>query len=134
MNRQKVLCSFVVLVFVLCLAPRLASAADMSGSWHGRWESNKTGHQGPIHARFRQVDADTYRAVFRGRFALVIPFRYALPLNVQCTDGCNVYFSGQKSLGPFGKFNYQATANDRSFVATYRSRRDRGQFVLNRAN
>ena len=131
MKKTRTFSLFLVLAVIL-LTQSTAQGADMSGRWRGRWESVSTGHKGPLNARFRQVDADSYRVVFHGRFALVVPFVYTLPKDVKCTDGYNVYFAGEKRLGPLGKFEYTARADQRDFVATYRSRKDHGQFVMRR--
>src|SRR5262245_15042767 len=64
-------------VGVLLLAASVqAQPPDLTGRWSGRWESDKNGHSGPLHARFRQLDCETYRVAFRGRFWGVFPFYY----------------------------------------------------------
>ena len=124
--------SLLVVVFAVLLALPTASAETMSGRWRGQWVSQTTGHKGPLNARFRPVDANRYRAIFTGRFAKVIPFRYGMTMQVQSRDADTIYFGGSRSLGLFGKFEYRARASGGQFVATYQSRRDRGRFEMRR--
>ena len=84
---------------LLLLASATASAQppDLSGRWSGRWVSETNGHTGPLNARFRQIDADTYRVAFRGRFAKVIPFWYTTRLDAVATgDGVVVLAASQR--------------------------------------
>lgn len=127
---------FCILVATMAILPTTsseASAADLSGRWRGRWVSATTGHQGPLSARFRQVSADEYRVVFHGRFWKVVPFRYALNMQVQSSNDQSITFAGQKSLGRlFGNFEYQAQVTGSQFHATYQSRKDHGAFQMSR--
>ena len=59
------------------------NAGELEGRWrNGYWTDTNTGHQDPLRARFRQQNDGNYRVVFTGRFAKVIPFRFATTLNV----------------------------------------------------
>src|SRR5262245_37171426 len=57
-------------------------APDLSGRWSGYWVSDANGHTGPLNARFRQISDDEYRVTFRGRYRVIIPFRYSTTMNV----------------------------------------------------
>jgi hypothetical protein len=106
--------------------------ADLTGSWSGQWESTKSGHTGPLHARFRQTDPDHYRVLWSGRFWKVVPFMYPSTLEVtHCEDG-KVFLSGSQRLLFFGTFCYEAEATDCDFTATYSTARDNGVFTLSR--
>ncbi|MFO0803029.1 MAG: hypothetical protein U0791_07900 [Gemmataceae bacterium] len=109
-----------------------AQQPNLSGRWSGHWESQTTGHTGPLNGRFKQVDDTHYKVVFTGRFFKVIPFRYSQKLEVVGGDGENVLLSGSSRLPGFGTYEYSANATSRDFHATYQSRRDRGAFILRR--
>jgi hypothetical protein len=122
-------------VIVAALGGVLAPAAvaqepNLSGKWSGYWISDANGHRGPLHARFVPLDADTYRVTYRGRFALVVPFRYSTTMDVASTGDGAVVLTAEKRLGPFGSFRTTATATGTNFDATFNSRRDSGRFVL----
>lgn len=107
-------------------------AADLSGSWSGNWESDSTGHHGPLRCTLTKLDQSTYRADFSGRFFKIIPFRYSVDLDV-VQDGDTVTLSGEQRLGRrLGDFYYNAEANTQDFVANYSSCKDQGRFVLSR--
>jgi hypothetical protein len=108
-------------------------AADLSGKWSGHWESDKSGHKGPLHATFTRIDACHYRIVFHRRFWVVVPFRYGMTMDVTGQDGDTLILSGSHDLGPlFSTFHYCAEATSRDFVAAFQARRDSGRFVLTR--
>ena len=114
-------------------ASRSAMAVDLSGCWHGHWESCSTGHQGPLNANFCRVDGAHYRVDFSGRFFKLVPFRYSVTLTVVADHGDSVTLAGSSYLGRLvGTFHYQATANSCSFVSNYSSCKDNGKFVLSR--
>jgi hypothetical protein len=114
-------------------ADQLPPAPDLSGNWSGRWESGSNSHQGPLRATFRRINDTQYRVVFRGRFWVVVPFRYAVTLDVVGQQGDRVLLAGSSRLGPiFGTFEYSAEATESDFIATFRSRNDHGVFVLTR--
>ncbi|HEV3384727.1 MAG TPA: hypothetical protein VG097_07920, partial [Gemmata sp.] len=69
---------------VLCAFSSTTSAAPpgLSGKWSGYWISETNGHTGSLHGNFKQLDAETYRVRFHGRFAKVIPFWYSTKMHV----------------------------------------------------
>ncbi len=109
-----------------------ADAHDLSGRWDGHWASHTTPHHGTLHGKFRRVDAGQYRVVFTGTFFRVIPFRYAVNMNIVCEGPGRVDLAGSSKLLGFGEFRYQATVAGDSFVASYQAKRDQGEFVLSR--
>ena len=124
--------SLMLAIVLTLIAASGAQATDLSGHWKGRWESFTTGHNGPLRCTLTRIDATRYQADFSGRFFKLIPFRYSVVLYVQY-EGEVVTLSGQNYLGRrFGTFHYWAEANRCSFVSSYNSCRDRGQFVLER--
>jgi len=124
--------ALIVLGLVLTAGAASAQAPNLSGRWSGYWQSDSSGHTGPLNGRFRQVDDTHYRVVFTGRFAKVIPFRYSQKLEVTGTDGDSVFLAGSSRLPGFGTYEYSANATSRDFHATYQSRKDRGAFILRR--
>jgi hypothetical protein len=117
---------------VLCAFSTTASAAppELSGQWSGYWLSEKSGHTGPLHCNFKQLDAETYRVRFHGRFAKVIPFWYSTKMHVAgATDGA-ILLSASQNLGLFGTFQMTAAATGSDFDASFTSRSDNGRFVL----
>ena len=124
------LCHAAVVTMML-IAASTASAADLSGTWSGRWESFDTGHNGPLNATFSRVSDDQYQVQFRGRFLKIVPFRYRVTLNIVEENDDRVTLAGESYLGRlFGTFTYQATADDESFTADYSSCKDQGRFTL----
>ncbi len=106
--------------------------ADLTGFWSGQWESAKSGHKGPLHAKFTETDCDHYRVRWSGRFWKVFPFMYTSTLEVTGREDGKVYLSGSQKLFFFGTFCYQAEATDCEFTATYTTNRDNGVFTLSR--
>jgi len=107
-----------------------ACPPDLTGTWSGKWESCTTGHCGPLHARFCQIDDCHYRVTFHGRFAKVIPFRYSVVLNIVETKPERVILAGESRLLFFGTFTYHAEATACEFTAHYDSCKDQGTFTL----
>lgn len=105
----------------------------LSGEWSGSWNSETTGHKGPLRANIRPTGDGNYTATFTGKFFKVIPFRYQMQLNVVSSDEGELRLAGSKKLGPLmGYYSYQATVSGNRFLATYRTKRDRGTFTLRR--
>lgn len=122
---------WLVLIFIFVMSAPAASATDLAGCWRGCWEDCKSGHSGPLKARFEKCDDAHYRATFSGRFFKVIPFRYSVVLNVVGQDGASVLLSGDSNLGIlFGTFHYEGRATEHDFTADFTSRRYQGRFVL----
>ena len=61
-------CLALLSVAFLAIAATNAQAADVSGSWQGRWYSEGTGHEGPLKASISKIDDEHYQVNFRGRF------------------------------------------------------------------
>lgn len=125
--------SFVIALAVSGAVVAPAHATDLSGRWSGAWHSCSTGHAGVLRATFTPCGPNQYRVVFTGRFLKIVPFRYAVTLDVVADDGEQVTLAGSSYLGRlFGTFHYTATADGCSFTARYSSRKDDGTFTLRR--
>lgn len=122
----------VALALFVLTGTAAAQLPDLTGSWSGYWVSAKNDHTGPLHGRFRQIDDDTYRVAFRGRFAKVVPFWYTTKLHVTgATDG-TVQLAASQRLPLLGEYRTSASATATSFKATFTARSDSGRFVLTR--
>lgn len=132
--RSRASCFVVGIVAILVTAlTSLAADPDLTGRWKGHWQSDSSGHRGPLRGSFKQIDSTHYRVVFTGRFFRIIPFRYSETLEITGYQGDQVLLSGSSRLGPvFGTFEYNAVASRCQFVATFQSKRDHGVFVLSR--
>lgn len=108
-------------------------AAELAGrGWRGKWVDNNAGHEGALRARFRETRDGNYRAVFSGTFYKVIPFVFATKLNVVERDVGRVILEGESRVMGFGRFAYQAVADEHSFHSQYQSGRWTGEFNLSR--
>ena len=128
---RRVAAVLLVAMIVTCL-PATSHALDLSGSWSGSWHDSRTGHKGPLRAVFIQLEDGNYQVNFRGRFAKIIPFRYSVVLEATEKDG-KVHLAGTSNISRRrGTFYYKAEATDTSFVSSFRSRKDDGEFRLTR--
>ena len=120
----------VVALLTVAIASTSARAASPVGRWKGRWTSESTGHKGPLKAHIRQLDRDTYRAVFVGRFFVVFPFAYPATLE-RVPGSCDQYSSSQR-LPLIGTYRMNATVTPHHFHAHFQSGNDRGTFQMSR--
>jgi hypothetical protein len=109
------------------------SVPNLAGSWSGNWISEGSGHKGPMKAIFRTVGSNSYEVTFSGRFFKVIPFRYKATLMVTGKEGDKLILTGSQKLLGFGTFEYNALADEGSFIANYSSKKDDGRFELYRS-
>jgi hypothetical protein len=123
----------VVAIFALLAhAGNVLAQPDLSGRWSGHWVSDTNGHSGPLNARFRQIDASTYRVAFHGRFAKVVPFWYTTKLNVVSASDDQVQLTARQQLPFLGAYQTDASATATQFEANFSSRSDAGRFVMSR--
>jgi hypothetical protein len=130
-NRLSILLSFGF--FLAVFGSATANAGELDGKWrHGSWSDTKTGHEDVLRGNFRERSDGNYRVVFTGRFAKVIPFRFATTLHVVGHDGDKVILAGEPRVLGFGGFSYHAVADGHNFDAQYHSKRWSGEFNLSR--
>ncbi len=128
----------LLVVAITALANSHAVAAeaspdiDLSGRWTGAWKDCGSGHHGPLHANFCRIDDCHYRVVFTGRFWGIFPFRFKADLNIAGQQGDRLILSGSQRVGFNGAFEYNATASNCEFSATFDSKRYHGVFELTR--
>jgi hypothetical protein len=123
---------YIVVVLFASTGLAAAQPPDLTGRWSGRWESDKNGHSGPLHARFRQLDCDTYRVAYRGRFWGAFPFYYRTTMDVVGSGDGVVVLAASKRLGPLGTFDTTAIATSTRFDAAFSARNDSGRFTMSR--
>jgi len=127
---KRIILFLTMITVVASSTPELARATSPVGKWRGSWTSKSTGHRGPLRARIRRVDADTYRAVFVGRFFLVVPFAY--PARLERIPGTADRFSSRQTLPLIGTYHMNASVSPHRFHATFRSGNDQGTFNMSR--
>ncbi|MAI74368.1 MAG: hypothetical protein CMM01_26205 [Rhodopirellula sp.] len=129
-NKQlKLIFVLAILTTVVATSPT-SSAASPTGKWRGSWNSGATGHSGPLKARVRQVDHDTYRALFVGRFAGIIPFAY--PARLDRVSGTENQYTSSQRLPLLGTYRMNATVTNSHIRAKFQGGRDSGTFNLSR--
>ncbi|MGI9467914.1 MAG: hypothetical protein ACR2OA_12395 [Rubripirellula sp.] len=129
-NKHLKLAFVVVMLTSLVTTSPTLSATSPTGKWRGSWNSSSTGHNGPLKARVRQVDHDTYRALFVGRFAGVIPFAY--PARLDRVAGTENQYTSSQRLPLLGTYRMNATVTPSRIRANFRGGRDSGTFNLSR--
>ena len=113
--------------------PDALNAGLLAGHWSGRWFSCKTGHNGRLRATFCRINETQVQARFSGSFCKIFPFRYNAVLQIVHEEEGLIQLRGSRKLGPLmGTFSYQATLTADEFKASYRSKRDCGQWNMTR--
>jgi hypothetical protein len=103
------------------------------GRWKGRWQSESTGHSGPMNVSITPTAKGTYQARFTGRFALVIPFAYRAELVPQTTSEGQTVLSSSKKLGPIlGSYQMQTQVTGDSLSGGFQAAGDRGSIKMRR--
>ena len=100
--------------------------------YRGNWNSQSTGHQGPMRLRLTPRRDGNYNARFTGRFAMVIPFTYRVTMTPVATAGGNMQLVANKRLPIFGNFQTVANVTPCDVNAAYCADRDQGQFTMSR--
>ncbi len=130
MFRAPTLVLLTAITLASSVSPGNAIAASPVGRWRGVWTSQSTGHRGPLKAHIRQVDSDSYRAIFVGRFFGVVPFAYPARLD-RVPGTCDRYQSTQR-LPLIGTYQMNASVTPHHFHAYFQSGNDRGTFQMSR--
>ena len=121
-----------LIALALVAGSAAAQPPSLSGRWSGYWVSDKNGHTGPLHGRFRQLDDATYRVAYHGRFWKVFPFFYRTTMHVDGVGDGIAMLSASQRLGPLGTFTTTALASETTFHATFAAPNDSGRFVMSR--
>lgn len=131
--KKTAICFSVVLSATVFVAASASRADEPTGRWKGRWSSGTTGHSGPMRARVTPTGDGSYKAVFAGRFAGVIPFVYRADLQpAQSWDG-TVYVT-EKKLPLLGSYRMDSVVPGNSFNANWSAVGDTGQVNMQRVS
>jgi len=133
MTAFKTCAACLLLVLFADLLTTTSCADEPAGRWKGRWSSGTTGHSGPMRARVSPAGDGTYRAVFAGRFAGVIPFVYRAELQPMQTWDGTVYVS-EKKLPLLGSYRMNAIIPGSTFNANWTAAGDTGQVSMQRVS
>jgi len=118
---------------VACSASAIAQEGNPQGRWSGRWQSESTGHGGPMNVSIRPTSNGNYQARFTGRFALVIPFAYRAELVPQTTSQGQTVLTSSKKLGPIlGSYQMNTQIIGDSLSGGFQAAGDRGTITMRR--
>jgi hypothetical protein len=124
-------CLFVAACLLMGSVGMQARGTEPTGRWKGRWVSGINGHSGPMRARISPTGSGSYKAVFAGRFALVVPFVYRAEMQpVHSWDGVN--YVVEKKLGFLGTYRMQAKTDYGQMDANWSAVGDSGQIHMQR--
>ena len=123
----------ILLVVTASMFVSSARADEPTGRWKGRWTSGTTGHSGPMRARVTPTGDGSYKAVFAGRFAGVIPFVYRADMQPMETWDGTVYVT-EKKLPLLGSYRMNAIVPGSSFSANWSAAGDTGQVNMQRVS
>lgn len=123
-----------LLAFLLLVGTFLstAEARQPAAIYRGSWQSQSTGHQGPMRLRLTQKTDGTYNARFSGRFLKVVPFTYKVSMTSVCEEGCQKTLVATKRIPIFGDFRTTANVSPTNLRAGYSAAKDRGTFTMKR--
>jgi hypothetical protein len=103
------------------------------GEWKGRWQSQSTGHSGPMRVVISPTSRGSYQARFTGRFAAVIPFAYRTELVPQVSSDGRTILTSSKKLGPIlGSYQMQTTVSGNVLSGDFQAAGDRGSILMQR--
>ncbi len=146
MQPGRITCSLLILLMGLSPTTAFGQAAGqpvaqgdtvnanlLCGNWQGSWVSCKSGHNGRLRATFCRISKTKVQAKFTGSFCKVFPFRYKAVLDIVHEEDGLIQLRGSRKLGPLmGTFYYEAAITENQFKASYRSKRDCGQWNMTR--
>ena len=106
-------------------------SAGIAGRWEGRWQSERTGHNGRLRAIITPQSPPRYHGRFRAAYRSVLSAEYGVMLDVQ-QRGPRYNFLGAANLGVWGRYETTGYATATQFHANYRSKFDYGTFEMER--
>lgn len=132
MNRNRLFACVVCLCMTWWVGS-IGNASEPVGKWRGEWQSQSTGHRGPMKANVWKNHDGTYQARFSGRFALVIPFTYKVTMQPSYDQYGNVYLHASKPLGPLmGSYTMDAVSSGSGLNGSFRASKDVGSIRMHR--
>lgn len=110
-----------------------ASASGMAGRWEGKWQSSVNGHSGRLRCLISGVDDGLYDARYQARYWGFLTFHYTVPLRTSQSEP-PFHFNGQANLGWWagGVYHYEGVVDTNSFISSYSSKADKGEFRMSR--
>ena len=107
--------------------------SNLSGNWSGNWQSEISGHQGALKAKFTVMDETKVQARFSGRFFKVVPFKFNVTLDVVSQKDGVTKLQGKQDLGrALGIYHYDVTYKGDEFIANYKTDKDKGVFTVSK--
>ena len=114
------------------LAEHPAPHTEITGPWQGSWESDANGHSGKLKAIVDEAGEDTYNFQYWATWGRVMSGTFELESTGE-TSGGVTRVTGQKKLGPFGRYNHEAEITPNAFKAKFSSdKKNLGNFELSR--
>ena len=93
------ICRLALIGAACLLAASRANADELEGRWpSGSWSDTNSGHKGPLRGYFTPTCDGNYSAVFTGRYAKIMPFRFKTTLNVVGREGDKTYLAGDGAI------------------------------------
>ena len=134
MSKLSAILFYATIGLAICLCNRSSVAQENpQGVWKGRWQSQSTGHSGPMRVVISPTSRGTYQARFTGRFAAVIPFAYRADLVPQSTSDGRTILTSSKKLGPIlGSYQMQTEINGNVLSGDFQAAGDRGSIMMQR--
>lgn len=124
------LCSVICLAFCISSLPAVAGSPQV---YRGKWQSQSTGHQGPMRVKVAPRADGNYDARFSGRFLVVVPFTYKVQLNNQGWTGSGQQLGAYRQLGPLlGSYQMTAEMSPSSLTGSFSAAGDTGQISMRR--
>ncbi len=127
-------CVFSLFTWMIVQAgASVARAESPVGRWKGQWNSQSTGHQGPMRATIRRNGEGGYDARFSGRFFVVIPFTYKVSMQPVLDTMGNVHLVANKPLGPMlGSYRMDSMVMGNSLLGSFSAAKDTGTVSMRR--
>lgn len=117
---------------IVCVGVQWVAAASPQ-VYRGTWQSQSTGHQGPMRVKITERSDGNYDARFSGRFLLVVPFTYKTKLTNQGCSECGQILGANRQLGPLlGSYQMSAVMSASSLSGTFSAAGDTGQISMQR--
>jgi hypothetical protein len=132
-TRKLLAVTITVTAFFMAVHVNAGDLSNLSGTWAGTWNSEISGHEGPLKAKFTVSDENVVSARFTGRFFKILPFKFLVKLNVTSQKDGVTKLSGKQDLGrALGVYHYEVTYKGNEFVAKYHTDKDKGVFQVNK--
>ncbi len=105
---------------------------DITGPWQGSWNSEANGHTGDLRCIVNETGKDRYNFQYWATWGRGMKGTFAIDCE-GARQGGVTRVTGQKKLGPFGKYSHEAEITPSRFDARFsRQRKNLGTFELSR--